>query len=180
MDIIKSILLGLNSNQAPVITADQPVYALGKQAQWMYPEIYWEDNLLMMLGTLLIGMAFLDAIGDWLEGSGVTEILVKAQINSPGRAESFLSGRQVKRARYTHQVSCAGLYLLLQMVHLRSSFGHSLESWTSKRLEESVQFKYWHTVIELESILLLLISVRVSNFDKFVSALEQIAPWMFS
>ena len=181
MDIIKSILLGLNSNQAPVITADQPVYALGKQVQWMYPAIYGEDNLLMMLGTLHIEMAFLDAIGDWLEGSGWTEILVKAQINSPGRAESFLSGRQVKRARYTHQVSCAGLYLLLQMAHLRSNSGHSLESWTSKRLEESVQFKYWHKVIELESILLLLIySVRVSNFDMFVSALEQIAPSMFS
>ena len=58
MDIIKTILLGLNSNQAPVITADQPVYALGKKVEWMYPAIYGEDNLLMMLGTLHIEMVF--------------------------------------------------------------------------------------------------------------------------
>ena len=127
MDIIKNILLWLNSDPAPVVTADQPVYALGKQIQWMYPEIYGEHHLLMMLGALHIEMAFLDAIGDWLEGSGWIEILVKAQINSPGRAESFLSGKQVKRTRYTHQVSCAGLYLLLQNAHLRSNSGHPLQ-----------------------------------------------------
>ena len=44
------------------------------------------------------------------------------------------------------------------MAHFRSNSGHSLESWTSKRLED----------------------VRVSNFDVFVNALEQIAPLMFS
>ena len=181
MDIIKQILLLIHPEQAPVITADQPVYTLGKQIQWMYPDLYREDKLVMMMGGLHIEMAFLDAIGDWLEGSGWAEVLVKAQVNTPGRAESFLSGKQVKRSRYAHQVSCAGLHLLLQDAFVRSGSVLSLELWISAKLEASVQFKYWYTVIELEAILLLLVqSIRQSNFMMFVSALEQLVPWMFA
>ena len=153
----------------------------------------WENKLPSNLrGGLFAGDAWRIACSNglfrcvrWLAGrkerSRFIEILIKVQINSPGCAESFLYGRQVKRTRYTHQVPCAGLYLLLQNSPLRNNSSHPLESWISQRLEESVQVKHWYTVIELESILLLLVkSVRVSNFDMFVSALEQIAPWMFA
>jgi hypothetical protein len=57
-------------------------------------------------------MCFLATIGDWLDGSGWVEILVKADINTPGRAESMLQGRHVKQCRYTHQVTYAALCLL--------------------------------------------------------------------
>eukprot|EP00112_Aurelia_sp_Birch-Aquarium-sp1_P023888 Seg731.3 transcript_id=Seg731.3/GoldUCD/mRNA.D3Y31 product="hypothetical protein" protein_id=Seg731.3/GoldUCD/D3Y31 len=181
MDIIKQILLLINPKQAAVITADQPVYTLGKQIQWMYPDLYGEDKLLMMMGGLHIEMAFLDAIGDWLEGSGWVEVLVKAEVNTPGRAESFLSGKQVKRSRYAHQVSCAGLHLLLQDAFVRDGSDLPLEQWISAKVETSIQFKYWYTVVELEATLLLLVqSIRQSNFIMFISALEQLVPWMFA
>eukprot|EP00112_Aurelia_sp_Birch-Aquarium-sp1_P011752 Seg2473.2 transcript_id=Seg2473.2/GoldUCD/mRNA.D3Y31 product="hypothetical protein" protein_id=Seg2473.2/GoldUCD/D3Y31 len=181
MGVVKQILLKLNPQQAVVLTADQPVYALGKQVKWMYPEFYGESKIVMMMGALHIEMAFLNTIGDWLEGSGWVEILVKAEVNTPGRAESFLSGSQVKRSRYAHQVSCAALYLLLEEAFKRSESDLPFDTWLLQKSKESVQFKYWVTVMNLELILLLLVkSIRESNFPMFVNALEQIAPWMFS
>ena len=181
MGVVKQILLKLNPQQAVVLTADQPVYALGKQVQWMYPEFYGESKVVMMMGALHIEMAFLNTIGDWLEGSGWVEILAKAEVNTPGRAESFLSGSQVKRTRYAHQVSCAALYLLLQEAFKRSESDLPFDTWLLQKSKESVQFKYWVTVMNLELILLLLVKgIRESNFQMFVNALEQIAPWMFS
>ena len=95
----------LNPGQVTVVTADQPVYALGKQVQWRFPETY--KNTLWMLGPLHIEMTFLSAIGDWLEGSDWTQALEKGNISTTGRIESFLPGKKVKRTRYAHQVSLA-------------------------------------------------------------------------
>ena len=63
--------------------------------QWLYPELYGEDKLLMMMGALHIEMCFRSTIGDWLDGSGWVKISVKSNINTPGRAESMLQGKQV-------------------------------------------------------------------------------------
>ena len=74
MDIIKEVHRALHPNQLPVITADQPVYALGKKVQWLYPDIYGEDKGLMMMDPLPIEMAFLSLIGDWLESTGWSKL----------------------------------------------------------------------------------------------------------
>ncbi len=63
--IIQSILLKVNPSQIPVITADQPVYAIAKQVQWRYLNSYGEDKVFIMMGALHIEMCFLSAIGDW-------------------------------------------------------------------------------------------------------------------
>ena len=119
MQIVKLILLRLNPGQIPVMTGDQPVYAILKQVQWLYPEFYGQDKLLMMMGALHIEMCFLPTIGDWLDGSGWVELLVKSNTNTPGRAESMLQGQQVKRCRLVHQVTCAALFLVLSDTYQR-------------------------------------------------------------
>ncbi len=45
MDVIKSAVEHLNVGQTPVITFDQPLYALAKQIQWKWSEKYGEDTL---------------------------------------------------------------------------------------------------------------------------------------
>ena len=67
MKIVNTVLQELNPGQVTVLTGDQPVYAISKQVQWHYPEIYGEDKLVTMMGSLHIEMNFLAAIGDWLE-----------------------------------------------------------------------------------------------------------------
>ena len=73
-------------------------------------------------------MAYTKALGDWLEGSGWTSILEKARISTPGRIESFLSGNNVKRCRYAHQLSLAALLKLSHAVFDRDS-AEDYESW---------------------------------------------------
>ena len=43
MDKIKDTTELLNPGKSPVIAADQPIFALAKQIQWHWPEIYGED-----------------------------------------------------------------------------------------------------------------------------------------
>ena len=64
----------------PLITGDQPVYALGKQVQLMYSLEF--DKVIWMMGPLHIEMAFISAIGDWLEGSGWVDISNRSKINN--------------------------------------------------------------------------------------------------
>ena len=60
--IVKRITNKANPNQVTVITADQPVYALGEQVQWTYTEeskdVFW------MMGGLHIEMAYMNAMGN--------------------------------------------------------------------------------------------------------------------
>ena len=51
------------------ITAGQPVYTLGKQIQWMYPDEF--GDVFWMMGILHIEMDVLNHIGNWLDGSGL-------------------------------------------------------------------------------------------------------------
>ena len=71
-----------------MITADQPVYALGKQVQWTYNDAY--ENVFWIMGPLCIEMAFTTGIGDWIGGSGWIEVFKKSNISTSGRMESFL------------------------------------------------------------------------------------------
>ena len=66
-DASRKIVSTINSHQDLVITADQPVYALGKQVQWMYSDRF--KNFVWMMGPLHIEMTLLNALGDWMEGS---------------------------------------------------------------------------------------------------------------
>ncbi|KAK3861204.1 hypothetical protein Pcinc_032795 [Petrolisthes cinctipes] len=54
MDKIKEIVAFLNPDRVPVIAADQPIYAVAKQVQWHWPEIYGKDKFVIMFGGLHI------------------------------------------------------------------------------------------------------------------------------
>ena len=105
MSTIEEVVSHLNSGQTTVITADQPVHALGKQVNWMYEERY--TNVLWLMGPLHIEMACLSAIGDWLEGPGWVEAFEKAHMTTTGRIESFLTGKKgQKNEVWAPAVSC--------------------------------------------------------------------------
>ena len=57
MRIVKIITEKLSPGQSPVITGDQPVYTLGKQMQWMYPDEF--KIVIWMMGPLHIEIAFM-------------------------------------------------------------------------------------------------------------------------
>ena len=59
MDVVKNAVEHVNPAQTPVVTLDQPLFALAKQIQWKWPEKYGEDNMVVMFGGLHIEMAAL-------------------------------------------------------------------------------------------------------------------------
>lgn len=56
MDIIKRSVEHLNPGQVPVITVDEPLFAIAK---WNWPESYGEHKFVVLLGGLHIEMAAL-------------------------------------------------------------------------------------------------------------------------
>ena len=49
MDVIKQAVQKLNPSQVPVITLDQPLFAIAKWIQWNWPESHGEDHYVTML-----------------------------------------------------------------------------------------------------------------------------------
>ena len=56
VDVVKNAVEHVNPGQTPVITLDQPLFALAKQIQWKWPEKYGEDKMVVMCGGLHIEM----------------------------------------------------------------------------------------------------------------------------
>ena len=77
----------LNPGQTPVLTMDQPLYALAKQLQWRFPNLFGEDKYVIILGGLHTEMVALRTIGAILDGSGWTDALTQADIASAGTCE---------------------------------------------------------------------------------------------
>lgn len=104
MDIVAKATKFINPDQIPVLVADQPLYTLLKQLQYLFPLKVGEDKFFIMMGGLHIEMAALRLVGQWLNGSGWVEALVQANVTTQGRGESMITASNVTRTRYAHQV----------------------------------------------------------------------------
>ena len=148
----------LSPGQTPVMAVDQPLFALAKQIQWQWPELYGEDKFIVMFGGLHIEMASLKVLGDLLKGSGWAGALSDAEIASSGTAESFLSASNVVKTRQAHLVTACSLYELKKLAFNNSEgqFGDKDEElkafrvWCNKRETEVPQFNFWGTILNLE------------------------------
>lgn len=108
MDRIKEIVEFLNPGQVPAIAANQPIYALAKQIQWHWPELY--GAFVIMFGGLHIEMAGLRSTGTLLKDSGWTTALAEAGVAPIGTAESFLSVVSTTKTRQA-QITASSLYM---------------------------------------------------------------------
>lgn len=128
-------------------------------------------------------MSFIAVIGTWLTGSGWNEVIVSAGISTPGKSLGILKGTHVKRCRYAHEVTLAALNILLRNVYEKDknkAENELFDEWIQRKRNSIAQFQFWVTTMELETLLLLLVkSIRESNFEDFVTILEKICPWYF-
>ena len=185
MDVIKRAVEHLNPGQVPVLTVDQPLFAIAKIIQWNWPESYGEDKFVILLGGLHIEMATLATLGDLLDGSGWTDVLTDAGIATPGTADSFLKGAHVKRTRHAHQITSSALSIMLRTAYdaycLDTSEPLPFDDWCVKQIEASPQFHYWYMVMHLECLMLVFVrSIREGNFPLYITALRALAPWLFA
>ena len=187
MDINKLSVNHLNPGQVPVIAFDQPLFAVAREIQWNWSDLYGEKKFVVMFGGLHIEMAFLKVIGGWLEGSGWTTVLADANVATTGTAESFIKVSSVTRSRRAHQVTACSLFILLQKAYTKYKDGVvnkddiiSFESWCAWQVSATPQFQYWYTALQLELLLLVFLkSLRVADFHLYVDCHSKMLPWFF-
>ena len=188
MNVIRSAVHYINRGQTPVITLDQPLFAIAKQIQWNWPASHGENQFVIMLGGLHIEMTAFKVLGNWLDGSGWTSVIVDAGVTSSGVADAFIKVSHLTRTRRAHQITAASLYILQQRTYSKYSevLDNGVESmgfkdWKNKMSTERPHFLYWCLVLELELCVLQLVrSLREANFKHYIECLGQLAPWMFS
>ena len=155
-NVISKSVQFLNPGQTPVVTSDQPLYALAKKIQWQWPEIHAETKV-VMLGGLHTEMAALRTIGDWLEGSGWTSAITETDIASAGTADSVLKASHVSRTRHAHQVTACSLHILMHKAYCdylqelpQDEINLDFQQWQDKRVLESPQFQFWSKTLNFE------------------------------
>ena len=156
MDIIAHITGHDNPGQIPVLTVDQPLYAIAKKIQWTWPEKYGETQYVLMMGGLHIEMAMLSVIGEWLDGSGWTYVMTAANVTTEGRTIGLQRGSHTSKGQWAHQVTAAALYQLLNKSYTEYRTNRSDEE--QLKFEERCkymasthpQFDYWQKVLQLE------------------------------
>ncbi|KAG1664155.1 hypothetical protein GQR58_019968 [Nymphon striatum] len=189
MDVVKNAVEHPNPGQTPVVTFDQPLFALAKQIQWKWPASYGEDQLVVVFGGLHIEMAALRTLGDWMQWSGWVQALVQAEIATAGSADSFIRASHVLRTRRAHQVTAAALYILQHRAYSHYCLGQTrdaedlseFESWCCQRGKDIPQFHYWATMLELELLLLVYVrSLRQGSLMMYIEALTELVPWFYA
>ena len=179
MQIATQITEKLNPGHTPVFAGDMPVYALGKETPWKYPEI--SKRSVWVMGPLHNEQAFMDLIGNWLEGSGWTQIYESAGISTPGRIESFLNVSDIKRTRYAHKVTSSRLLKVAQKAHQAIVDDTSYEDWKTNLEKKSVKAEFCFTVIDYESLLFKFIkNIRSSDFDLHIACLHKMVMCLFA
>lgn len=133
-------------------------------------------------------MAVLKMIGDWLNKSGWVEAIIQANIASSGTAESFVKVSHVTRTRHAHQVTASSLYILLNNAYIQYLEGTQItdqvllmDEWCVRRQQESPQFFFWYTALQLQKLALAYIrSLRNANFKLYIDCLTKLVPWCFA
>ena len=186
MDIIEKITQAVNPGQTPVLTVDQPLYAIAKKIQWKWPDQYGENKFVVLMGGLHIEMAVLKVLGDWLNKSGWTYLISAANVTTEARAEHLLQGSNVSRCQWVHQVTAAALHTLMY-----SSYGEykdctpephlCFQDWCVQMVSIHPQFSYWYKTLKLELLFLrFLRAQRELNFTEYIASIIKITPWMFA
>ena len=133
-----------------------------------------------MMGPLHTEMAFMNTVGDLLKDSGWTN----AHVACSGVAESLVSGRDVVRTKYSHQVTASVLYKVQYQAYLERQESEARMTFNQCccQMEEKIPtFQFWLIVLKIELVLFTFLrSIRTDNFQLYLHSLEKMIPWFFA
>eukprot|EP00732_Lithocolla_globosa_P004892 Lithocolla_globosa_v1_NODE_4732_length_1377_cov_11.537415.p1 type:complete len:225 gc:universal NODE_4732_length_1377_cov_11.537415:664-1338(+) len=175
MEVIKKAIQFLNPGQIPVMECDQPLFALAKYVQWLFPTILGERLFVVTFGQLHLEAAFLSAFGDLLDGSGWISALVQAEVATSGTANSFLKASHITRTRHAHQVTLLALFELRKRAFM-SSGTSDFQVWLNREEEKHDTFMFWNLILDLQTELMIYVrSIRTSDFILNVTMIEKLS-----
>ena len=91
----------LNPDHVPVITYDQPLFAIAKSIKWQWLETYGQQKFIIMLGSLHIQRAAWKTLGNWLENIDWVDILLLANVFTARIADLLIKVSRVARTKQT-------------------------------------------------------------------------------
>ena len=97
MKVLKRTTEYLNPGPTPVLTVDQPLYALAKKIQWEIGGDLAEDRFVVMLVQFHTEDKAVKVVGQWLEESGYLSTLVQSRLATSGRTEGIEKGSHITR-----------------------------------------------------------------------------------
>ena len=119
----------MNPGQTPADVSDCPVYALTKEAQFRILKHF--SSYFAMFGGLHIEQCLLVTHGQFIEGSGLREILETCSLAAIG-VGTVVDVNQIKQACYCVKVTLCSLYQ--KLADAVKADGSTLDPW--KWLEE--------------------------------------------
>ena len=190
MKLVKQGTSKLNPDQTPIITLDQPLYAIAKSMQW-HPTTskdFTEDNYVALMGPLHTEMLTEKLIGDWLRDSGWSKAIINSGFVTSGKVDGILKASHITRARNCHEISSVTLSVLCNEAYsyyvteckANKTACLPYANWRAKMTADSYPFRYWATALKLEMMLLKFVrSIRLGDFKLYIESLSQIVPWCF-
>ena len=120
VDLVKEAVEHLIPNQTTVLTMDQPVSAVAKEIQWLWPDSFSNNKYVIMIGgEVCVGVCWGVGVGEGglhVEMAGkVVEWFWVAKCNHncwKGVEKSFVKACYVARTRHAHHVTAEALYIL--------------------------------------------------------------------
>ena len=80
MDVIAKATEHVYHGQVPVLTVDQPLFAIAKTIPWSWPDVYGDSKYVGLMGVIHIEIALLNVLGHWWDGSGWLSLLTTANV----------------------------------------------------------------------------------------------------
>ena len=108
--VLKQAVVG--PNKKTVITLDMQLYEKAKQLEMSRPDC--KNQWIPRIGELHTTMAALRAAGSYIEGSGLDDAWVEADIFSPTTVREILKCKHYKRTLNAHIASLLALFSLYQ------------------------------------------------------------------
>ena len=171
----------LNPGTTTVDCSDQPIYALSKQVQWKHPDLFPLSKYFPLFGGLHIEQGLLICHAHLIAGTGLDEVFTGCNLTTIGLETACADVNHIKKARYSVQLCFCALFSCLKDAYSALGGSGDLFQWAECLADGgNLLIKFWLEILKFEMKFLILVrSIRESNFRLFVSSLEQLIPWFF-
>ena len=130
--------------------SDQPIFALSKINQWMFPKKFCMPKYFPLFGSLHIEKAILTANGNLIGGIGLKEILGDRTLDTIGISTASIDVNHIHKARYSVQLSVVAIYAALKDAHRKSTCSKPLMEWANDVAKSNIMFKYWLQIFNIQ------------------------------
>ena len=174
IEVSKNATDSLNPGQVAVDTIDQPVYALTRRFQQMFPDSPGPGKYLPMFGGLHIEKPL-------IAGNGLAQFLDQAKVSITGAGNVVVNVFQITSAWYLLQVRLCAEYKAVRVVFDSSESTDDIQDWMEKKASESRMFHYWKMIFDLQILILMFIwSQRERDFALYDQVLKSIMKYIFA